>query len=74
MIVFPDGIPVEIQVRTYLQNEWAQFVERLADSWGRGLRYGQGQHLQNEVIETSPDGQQVTRFDVLMKVIEVSDL
>lgn len=39
VVVFPEGIPVEIQVRTELQNYWAQIVERLADRWGRGVRY-----------------------------------
>lgn len=34
--------PVEIQVRTVLQHEWAQAFEQLADVFGRGLRYGDG--------------------------------
>lgn len=36
-----DDMPVEIQVRTALQDTWAQLVERLADRWGRDIRYGQ---------------------------------
>lgn len=36
-----DGFLVEIQVRNVLQNLWAQTMERLADTWGRGIRYGQ---------------------------------
>lgn len=35
-----DGIPVEVQVRTELQDLWAQLFERLADVWGRQIRYG----------------------------------
>ena len=35
-----DGRLVEIQVRTQLQDRWAQIVERLADQWGRRIRYG----------------------------------
>jgi len=35
-----DGYLVEIQVRSVLQNLWAQTMERLADTWGRGIRYG----------------------------------
>src|SRR2546426_4554058 len=34
------GQRVEIQVRTERQNRWAQIVERLADKWGRQIRYG----------------------------------
>jgi len=41
LIVRVDGIPIEIQVRTELQDAWAQIVERLADRWGRGIRYGE---------------------------------
>jgi ppGpp synthetase/RelA/SpoT-type nucleotidyltranferase len=36
-----DGYPVEIQVRTELQDRWAQAMERLADEVGRGIRYGE---------------------------------
>ena len=41
VIVFPDGIPVEIQVRTRRQHEWAELFEKLADRIGRGIRYGE---------------------------------
>ena len=41
VIVRLEGRPVEIQVRTRLQDLWAQIVERLADEWGRGIRYGE---------------------------------
>ncbi len=30
------------EVRTRLQDGWAQTVEKLGDIWGRGLRYGAG--------------------------------
>ena len=40
VIVEVDRRLVEIQVRTVLQDLWAQVVERLADRWGRGIRYG----------------------------------
>lgn len=42
IVVFPEKIPVEIQIRTRLQDGWAQIVESLGDSWGRGIRYGSG--------------------------------
>jgi ppGpp synthetase/RelA/SpoT-type nucleotidyltranferase len=36
-----DGRHIEVRVRTALQDRWAQMVERMADHWGRGIRYGQ---------------------------------
>ena len=32
--------PVEIQVRTKWQHLWAEMFEKLADRWGRSIRYG----------------------------------
>ncbi len=40
LVVDVDGCPVEVQVRTHLQNSWAQIAEAIADRVGRGLRYG----------------------------------
>jgi len=40
IVVTRDGRLIELQVRTRLQNQWAQIVERLGDSWGRQIRYG----------------------------------
>jgi ppGpp synthetase/RelA/SpoT-type nucleotidyltranferase len=34
-------VPIEIQVRTRLQHEWADLFEKLADRMGRGIRYGE---------------------------------
>jgi ppGpp synthetase/RelA/SpoT-type nucleotidyltranferase len=45
VIVQFGGIPVEVQIRTELQDSWAQIVERLGDQWGRGLRYGAGPEM-----------------------------
>lgn len=41
VIATVNGKPVEIQVRTKLQDLWAQAMEKLADVWGRGIRYGE---------------------------------
>ena len=41
VIVFPGGAPIEIQVRTERQHEWAELFEKLADLVGRGIRYGE---------------------------------
>jgi ppGpp synthetase/RelA/SpoT-type nucleotidyltranferase len=40
VIVPIDVCWVEVQVRTRLQDLWAQLVERLGDAWGRQIRYG----------------------------------
>lgn len=32
--------PVEIQLRTARQHQWAELFEKLADKWGRAIRYG----------------------------------
>jgi len=41
VIVYPDGYPIEVQVRTEWQHLWAEWFERLADQYGRGIRYGE---------------------------------
>jgi ppGpp synthetase/RelA/SpoT-type nucleotidyltranferase len=41
VIVFPEDVPIEIQVRTRWQHEWADLFEKLADRVGRGIRYGE---------------------------------
>ncbi|MGI5119431.1 hypothetical protein ACQEU5_07810 [Marinactinospora thermotolerans] len=41
VIVYPGGLPVEIQVRTRWQHEWADMFEKLSDLVGRGIRYGE---------------------------------
>ncbi len=40
LVVKEQGFKVEVQVRTQLQHDWAQAMERLADGWGRQIRYG----------------------------------
>lgn len=41
-------IHIEIQIGTILQDEWAFMFERLADTWGRQIRYGDPPEFQNE--------------------------
>lgn len=41
IVVRIDGIPVEVQIRTRLQHVWAEVYERVADRWGRQIRYGE---------------------------------
>ncbi len=40
LVVKVGPIQAEIQIRTELEDTWAQIVERLADQWGRAIRYG----------------------------------
>lgn len=40
VVIHRTGMPIEVQLRTTLQDVWAQITERLGDSWGRELRYG----------------------------------
>lgn len=75
VIVFPESIPVEIQVRTELQNYWAQIVERLADRWGRGVRYGaepEDSQLPAEGVRFR-DGSPVTRYRIISDLRGISD-
>jgi ppGpp synthetase/RelA/SpoT-type nucleotidyltranferase len=68
VIVEVDQLLVEIQVRTVLQDLWAQMVERLADRWGRGIRYGDPPN--------SPDAEVfsgTTRRQLIEELIEASD-
>lgn len=41
---------VEVQVRTQMQDQWAQIVERLGDRWGRQIRYGGNPERPTHVI------------------------
>lgn len=41
VVVYPDGFPIEIQIRTQMQHEWAEMFEKVADVLGRGIRYGE---------------------------------
>jgi ppGpp synthetase/RelA/SpoT-type nucleotidyltranferase len=75
VIVFPEGVPVEIQVRTELQNHWAQIVERLADRWGRGVRYGddpEDAQLPAEGVRYH-DGSPVTRQRIIYDLRDIAD-
>ena len=51
VIVFEDSTPVEIQIRTKMQDTWAQITEKLGDIWGRGLRYGEEPDQPDALVE-----------------------
>lgn len=51
VIVRVAGFPVEIQVRTPLQNSWAQATESLADSLDPEIKYGGGPAFIRNILE-----------------------
>jgi hypothetical protein len=68
LIVRLAGRSVELQVRTSLQDKWAQLLEGLGDRWGRQIRYGQPPN--DATLLIGPD---VTRQDLLEHLIRFSD-
>jgi ppGpp synthetase/RelA/SpoT-type nucleotidyltranferase len=71
LVVRVDGLLVEIQVRTELQDAWAQIVERLADRWGRGIRYGEDPQ---DPVATVRSGQELTsRIEIVGSLMRLSD-
>jgi ppGpp synthetase/RelA/SpoT-type nucleotidyltranferase len=69
VIVIVDQVPVEIQIRTELQDLWAQVVEKLGDKWGRGLRYGQDPDQPDARIQGS-----VSRREVIQLLGRLSEV
>ncbi|MGA5301417.1 hypothetical protein ACPCHT_15910 [Nucisporomicrobium flavum] len=62
-----DGIPVEVQLRTELQDHWAQLFERLADVWGRQIRYGD--------VPSGDSAERVAgRQEIVAVMMQISDL
>jgi ppGpp synthetase/RelA/SpoT-type nucleotidyltranferase len=73
VIVQANGVPVEIQIRTEMQDLWAQIVERLGDRWGRGLRYGQGPDDPDYGFMAHGFGTFFTRQNILNMLMHMSD-
>jgi ppGpp synthetase/RelA/SpoT-type nucleotidyltranferase len=72
VVVYEDGIPVEIQIRTKLQDTWAQITEKLGDAWGRGLRYGLGPDQPDSPVDPSVQGS-ATRADLVGVLARLAD-
>lgn len=70
VVVHVEGRPVEVQVRTHLQHAWAELVERLGDTWGRQIRYGQPP----DEAEAVEEGWQGIRAQALALVMKLSAL
>jgi hypothetical protein len=71
LVVRIDEMPVEIQIRTELQDTWAQIVERLGDRWGRGIRYGQDPENPEGVVRSGEFV--VSRREALALLMTLSD-
>lgn len=65
VIVRLDNARVEVQLRSRLQAEWADLYERLADLWGRQIRYG---------ADPDPDarGETAARVGLIAELQEMS--
>lgn len=70
VVVHHMGLPLEIQVRTGLQDVWAQIVERLGDTWGRELRYGEPIRDGDEPLVAGAD---VTKNEFMEQVMALGD-
>lgn len=55
VVVGRKGQRIEIQVRTFLQNEWALFSETMADAFGQNLKYGIGHSVVLRILNTLSD-------------------
>lgn len=71
IVVHVGPIPVEVQIRTELEDTWAQIVERLADQRGRGIRYGEVPD--NPDAKVSAGGQEFSRREAMTFLIELGD-
>lgn len=71
VIVQAGGVPVEIQIRTELQDSWAHITERLGDRWGRGLRYGQEPDAPDAEVRVG--GLVMTRRAAVAALMELSE-
>ena len=81
LVVHHIGLPVEIQVRTKWQHEWANMFEKMADLLGRGIRYGEPPDEFLNEIEASVIGKVSSMYqehpdavDVLHHFAEQHDL
>jgi len=72
VIVYPDGIPVEIQVRTQWQHEWADMFEKLADLIGRGIRYGEPPAHWWDAVERLVQGETSEKAATMRRLYDAS--
>ena len=73
LVVAVGPILIEIQVRTELEDTWAQIVERLSDRWGRGIRYGETPAEPDAMTRLRAGERVLSRREALAVVIRLSD-
>ena len=56
-----DGRWVEIQIRTFYQDTWAQLMEKMGDWYGRQIRYGELPNRPDEIL-TPENGTTVSQL------------
>lgn len=71
VIVEVEDCLIEIQVRTRLQDLWAQTMESLADRWGRQIRYGLPPEGDKDVTSES-DVSAPTRGEIVDLLLSIS--
>ncbi|HVX46258.1 MAG TPA: RelA/SpoT domain-containing protein [Mycobacteriales bacterium] len=70
VIVVVKSLPIEVQIRTELQDLWAQAFERIGDEWGRAIRYG---GLPDEPDKLISSGTSLTRRDLVRLLQNLSE-
>jgi ppGpp synthetase/RelA/SpoT-type nucleotidyltranferase len=75
LVVRDFGVPYEIQIRTELQDRWAQLSERLNDYYP-GIKYGKGPpDIQEELMALSDRTYDVERsFEYTMDFVQGDDV
>lgn len=69
-----ESVVAELQIRTPLQHLWAELNEKIADRYGRGIRYGEPpEHPERPLF---PDTEEAgpTRADLVGLVLSISEL
>jgi ppGpp synthetase/RelA/SpoT-type nucleotidyltranferase len=66
VVVRTQGRLVEVQIRTHLQDLRAQVVERLADIWGRQIRYGQAPNDPSKEVAAGTTRQDMVDLLILL--------
>lgn len=60
--VWPENIPIEIQVRTALQHLWGKLSEKLADIYDPTIKYGGGHPARRELLDESSEA--ISSFEI----------